>query len=267
MGYIDMLNTYAPTLTMGASFMMLIVTCIYVFFTAKQAVSSHKSLMESVKQFKEAKQPCLVPNVKEVTGCAFDTSEYLRIQFNFYYQLKNVGDSPALTVYTIATMHLKHSATDKFVIAHLMPNYSHSISINEIVDSNFHFETDALREILLDVEISRVKNLKRIETNPSQTPYKGPSLQLIILYQNLQEQWYKTTFEQELLNVEKEIESESKQTMEIGYKKYENVDNSKICDGDRFIGCMINPVYSTLHQSKISQEDVKKILKEYSNRD
>ena len=82
----------------------------------------------------------------------------------------------------------------------------------------------------------------------------------------MKEQWYKTTFEQELLDVEQEIESESEQTTEIGYKKYENVENSKISDGDRFIGRMINPVYSTLHQSKISQEDVKKILKEYSSR-
>lgn len=77
---------------------MLVVTAIYVYFTRKQAKSAQDAFLATVMHFKESKQPCIVPSIKRVKGCAFDASEYIRIQFAFDYQLDNVGDTPALSI-------------------------------------------------------------------------------------------------------------------------------------------------------------------------
>ena len=49
-------------------------------------------------------------------------------------------------------------------------------------EDDIHFETSQFRDIVEDLEISHVKNMKRIETNPSQEAFKGPELILRVLY-------------------------------------------------------------------------------------
>lgn len=255
---IEFLNTYSNALTLCTSMCLLIVTGIYVFFTKKQASSSYNALQESIKQFKDAKQPCLIPNICNVSGCAFDTSDYLRIQFTFNYELQNIGDFAALSVYTIATMKLKYSS--KEVVAHLMPNFHHAIAINEKHADHFHFETKAFRGILEDLEISRVKNQKRIETDPSETPYGGPILCMTILYQNMQNQWYMTSYEQELLDIAWGSD-DAKITSKRDKKR---ICNTSLKDGDLFEGFMINPAYSNIKHIKISEYEAKTLISRYS---
>ena len=165
--FVGFLERYSELLSFLTSFLMLVVTAIYVYFTRKQAKSAQDAFLATVMHFKESKQPCIVPSIKRVKGCAFDASKYIRIQFTFDYQLDNVGDTPALSIYTIASMQLKYSQKENVVFAHLMPNYKHVIPVNSKVEDNFHFETEEFRSILEDIQISHIKNLKRIETDPS----------------------------------------------------------------------------------------------------
>ena len=45
--------------------------------------------------------------------------------------------------------------------------------------------------------------MKRIETNPSATPYHGPIIILRCLYMNMMGQWFESVLEQELGGVNK----------------------------------------------------------------
>lgn len=264
---IEFLNQYANLLSFFSSLLMLIVTAVYVYFTRRQAKSASDSFFESITQFRESKQPCLIPTVKSVSGSAFDTSTDIRIQFSFDYELENIGDSPALSVYTIAKMHLKYSK-DSEVVAHLMPKYKHFVQVQSKEASNFHFETNEFRSILEDIQISSVKNRKRIETNPSQTPFSGPILQISIYYKNLIGQWYVTHLEQELLDVRRLVTEKGeirKKGEVLEYTCDQKIEGQNINDGDRLKGYMINPAYSHLTHSKITEHEVQNILNRYSH--
>ncbi len=265
MDKIEILNQYANLLSFISSLFMLIVTAVYVHFTKKQAKSASDSFFESITQFRESKQPCLIPTVKNVSGIAFNTSDDLRIQFTFNYELENIGDSPALAVNTIATIKLKYSKEAE-VVAHLMPNYRHFVQVRSKVESNFHFETNEFRSILEDIQISCVKNIKRIEVDPCQTPFGGPILQICIYYKNLMGQWYETRVEQELLDVKKLVNKEGeirKKGEVLQYTCDEKIEGQNLNDGDRLKGYMINPAYSHLSHEKIAEKDVQQILNMY----
>lgn len=267
MDIIEILNQYANLLSFFSSLLMLIVTAVYVYFTKRQATSASDSFFESITQFRESKQPCLIPTVKSVSGIAFDTSTDIRIQFTFNYELENIGDSPALSVNTIAKMHLKYSKESE-VVAHLMPKYKHFVQVQSKEASSFHFETNEFRSILEDIQISSVKNRKRIEINPCQTPYSGPILQISVFYKNLMGQWYETLLEQELLDIKRLVNEKGeirKKGEVLEYTYDQEIVDQNINDGDRFKGYMINPAYSNLTRRKITEHDVQTILNQYSN--
>lgn len=267
MDILQFIEVNTQVLTFLTSLFMLVITVIYVYFTAKQTSISVNALQESVKQFKEAKQPCIIPYIKKVSGCAFDTTKYLRIQLGFDFQLTNVGDSPAISIYSIALMRMRHSSGEKEVCAHLMPKYIHSLSIQETKDNQLHFETAEFRDIMEDLEISYVKNMKRIETDPRVSPFRGPSFQLIILYKNLSGQWYRTSFEQDLLDIKRKAEKNTDSDEHAREVDTEDISNRDITDGDRLVGRMINPAYSHLNQEKISSKDVEELINKYSDED
>lgn len=266
--FVGFLERYSELLSFLTSFLMLVVTAIYVYFTRKQAKSAQDAFLATVMHFKESKQPCIVPSIKRVKGCAFDASKYIRIQFTFNYQLDNVGDTPALSIYTIASMQLKYSQKENVVFAHLMPNYKHVIPVNSKVEDNFHFETEEFRSILEDIQISHIKNLKRIETDPSKPPYRCATLRLDIYYKNMQGQWYQTTMDQDLLDIQRQVRGEEN-SQEISKEEkfeYEDIDGQIINSGDILQGTMINPAYSHLKHKKIDEASVVAIIEKCEHR-
>ena len=231
---------------------MLLVTALYVVFTWKQSKYTKQAFLESVKQSKEEKQPYIVPSIGQVSGVAFDASDYLRIQLSFQYFLENVGDSSAVSVYTLLYARKQYSKDQKLVYAHLIPQYSYSIGVGKKNKDQIHFETDEFRDIVEDLEISYVKNIKRIETDPSQSAYKGPVIIMRVLYMNMMGQWFESLLEHELLEL---IKNKDK-----GSNKRIYVTNKGLKAGDVFEGGMINPCYSRLSRKMVTKEYVNKIL-------
>ena len=231
---------------------MLLVTILYVVFTWKQSKYTKQAFLESIKQSREEKQPYIVPTIGKVHGVAFDASEYLRIQLSFNYSLENVGDSSAASVYTLLYAKMQYASEPKMVYAHLIPNYNYSIGFGKKVKDTIHFETEAFRDIVEDLEINRVKNMKRIETDPSQSVYKGPIVLMRVLYMNLMGQWFESVLEQELLELRYQNGK--------GNKQRQYVTNDLIKDGDSFEGGMINPCYSRLTRKMVSKDYINNIL-------
>ena len=85
------MEEHANIIGLVSSLCMLLVTTIYAIITWWQARYAKRTLLESIKQNKEDRQPYIVPEINDVNGGAFDTSSYLRIQFSFKYKLKNVS--------------------------------------------------------------------------------------------------------------------------------------------------------------------------------
>ena len=69
--FVGFLERYSELLSFLTSFLMLVVTAIYVYFTRKQAKSAQDAFLATVMHFKESKQPCIVPSIKRVKGRVF----------------------------------------------------------------------------------------------------------------------------------------------------------------------------------------------------
>ena len=108
--FIKIINSdYAGVLSLLSSLIMVVVTIIYVGHTKRQANYAKESAELVAKQMKIDKQPCIVPYVTDSCGSAWDTTDYTRMQLGFTIKLRNVGDSPAINVYTLADIELQFS--------------------------------------------------------------------------------------------------------------------------------------------------------------
>lgn len=234
------------------SLCMLLVTIFYVAFTWIQSKYTKQAFLESVKQTREDRQPYIVPTILNVSGVAFDTSDCIRVQLNFHCKMENVGDSSAVSVYTLLYAKMQYRQDKKLVYAHLIPKYNYTVGEAKVVEEDIHFETSQFRDIVEDLEISHAKNMKRIETNPYQDAYKGPDIILRVLYKNMMGQWFESVLVQELL----ELRYRSMEENERG----EMVSNKDVADGDTYYGCMINPCYSYINRRMVSDDYVKEVL-------
>lgn len=245
---VDFISNNEELVQLTCSLCMLIVTIIYVVMTWKQAKYTKQSFLESVKQTREDRQPYIIPTINKVSGVAFDTLASIRVQLSFQCNIENVGDSSAVSVYSFLYARIKSQKDNSLVHAHLIPVYHYSIGVGKQESDDIHFETEQFRDIVEDLEISHVKNMKRIETDPSQEPYSGPSIILRVLYKNMMGQWFESELEQELLELN-----------HAGGRK-EMVKNQDVADGDSYNGLMINPCFSRLKRQMVSEQYVKEVL-------
>lgn len=261
------MERHAAILGLISSFCMLLVTSIYAVITWWHAKYSKQTLLESIKQNREERQPYLVPTIIKVSGGAFDTSTYTRVQLSFEYKLENVGDSAAVTIYTLLYAKMEYQTGKKLVYAHLMPNYEHSLKVGQESKNRLHFETDEFRDIVEDLEISHVKNMKRIETDATVSVFHGPTIILQTIYMNMVGQWFESVLEQELLDIEKPSKKPQEE-IEVDGKKLKirnpgvRVTNDGIKAGDIYEGGMINPSYSILTRKMVDYDYVKKVLED-----
>lgn len=127
--FIKIINSdYAGVISLLSSLIMVVVTIIYVGHTKRQANYAKESAELVAKQMKIDKQPCIVPYVTDSFGSAWDTTDYTRMQLGFTIKLRNVGDSPAINVYTLADIELQFSedsAGNKSCFQHLYSQVLH----------------------------------------------------------------------------------------------------------------------------------------------
>ncbi len=262
-------ESHIALLNLLSSICMLIVTSIYAGITWWQARYTKKTLIESIKQNREERQPYIVPTIEKVRGGAFDTSTYIRMQLSFEYKLENVGDSSAVTIYTFLYARLRYQSEKKKVYAHLIPEYIHSLRVNQRLGQRLHFETREFRDIIEDLEICHAKNVKRIEIDASVSAFRGPAIIVQVLYQNMVGQWFESILEQELSDIEK-LSKKAQKEVEVDGEKLKirnpgkRVTNANIKAGDYYEGGMINPSYSRFSRKMVDFDYVKKVLEECS---
>ena len=201
--FIKSINSdYAGVLSLLSSLVMVIVTIIYVRHTKRQAYYAKESAELVAKQIKTDKQPCVVPLVIDSYGSAWDASDYTRIQLGFTIKLKNVGNSPAINVYTLADFELqfiKDSDGNKELLpAALLPGFIQALSAEEETEINIHFETAEIKELICELRKTAEKNWERLRTNPSHNYYNGANLKIRVFFKNLMGQWCESTISYEI---------------------------------------------------------------------
>lgn len=154
--FIKIINSdYAGVLSLLSSLIMVVVTIIYVGHTKRQANYAKESAELVAKQMKIDKQPCIVPYVTDSCGSAWDATDYTRMQLGFTIKLRNVGDSPAINVYTLADIELQFSedsaGNKKLLPASLLPGFTQALSAEEETNINIHFETPEVKALICEL--------------------------------------------------------------------------------------------------------------------
>ena len=170
--FIKIINSdYAGVLSLLSSLIMVVVTIIYVGHTKRQANSAKESAELVAKQMKIDKQPCIVPYVTDSCGSAWDTTDYTRMQLGFTIKLRNVGDSPAINVYTLADIELQFSedfaGNKKLLPASLLPGFTQALSAEEETDINIHFETSEVKALICELRKASEKTGNASEQIPA----------------------------------------------------------------------------------------------------
>lgn len=241
--FIKTINSdYAGVLSLLSSLIMVVVTIIYVRHTKRQANYAKESAKLVEKQIKIDKQPCIVPFVTDSHGSAWDATEYTRMQLGFTIKLRNVGDSPAINVYTLADIELQFTedsnGNKKLLPASLLPEFVQALSAGEETEINICFETYEIEELICELGKAFEKNCERLRTDPSHHYYTGAKLIVRVFFKNLMGQWCESTISYEIAWLEYKNPPPQKT-----HNLNENtIPPKELCEGDEF-----NAVLSSHH--------------------
>lgn len=184
---LDFLIPYSPLITAVGSIFLLIATLIYVYFTWKIQKTSRSS-------FELGKQPCIFPDL-EANGSAGsieynrESSEGIRIFVN----LKNVGDSPAISVYVLGKILIKYSQPTEINMTtspRLIPHVTVADSFKSV---QLYFGKRELLQLIEEMNHIQEANPTYIHTDKKSAQF-GPILKINILYKNLHGIWFIGTF-------------------------------------------------------------------------
>ena len=261
-GLLQKINTdYASILSAFASLVLLVITAVYVALTHAQAKSSKESveisrkyLAHAEKQLRHSKVPMLVANIEKTKGGAYFGER--RRQLNVDWKITNIGDGPAIQIHTRMKLRYAHAELKDYDEL-----YEHSfignLAPSETGSAHMHFETTKIEKMLEDFEIRRAKNVARIRTNPHQSAYKGPQIELEVLYTNVYGQYFISLYSIPLLYLK--VDSREGEFEKKVYWFAEK----QLQDDEEFELAPMNPVFSTFDFHAVEESQGKEFIEHY----
>lgn len=263
--FIKMINSdYSGVLSLLSSLIMVVVTVIYVGHTKRQANYAKQSAELVAEQMKTDKQPCIVPSVTGSYGSAWNATDYLRIQLNFGINLKNVGDSPAVNIYTLADIELQFTddpnGQKKLLHASLLPSFVQALPSGDDKEIHICFETTEVKKMIRELTKAMDLNWERLRTNPSHNHYIGAKLIIHVFFKNIMGQWWESVI-----------------SYEIAWLAYKNPPPQKthnlnentipprqICEGDEFEAVLSSHQLAPFTYRMTTEETLNSILRNYT---
>jgi len=236
------------------SFLTAIITLVYVIFTYKQMRAAQNAIKMSDKQLKLDKQPCVV--FDEITTAGTDCFYKTRRQLNVNMKLQNIGDSPALSVYVFSYLKFQYNGEDNRVDMYYLPDFVPFLKVGIDVDVSVTYEEDEINKLLEDLSIAEAKNITRINTDASKTPFKHTSLVIEIYYKNLSGQWFKNVRSIEILGILEKKEDDERKIVSPA---------NSLKDDVWFELELINPAFSSSNLVIIEEHEIKSKLQIYSD--
>lgn len=254
---------YAQVLSFLSSLIMVIVTIIYVRHTKRQANYAKESVDQIAKQMKTEKQPCIVPYITDSSGSAFDATDYTRIQLGFDINLKNIGDAPAINIYTLADIELQFSldssGNKELLSAALLPEFVQALPVGGEKEIRVRFETSEVHRLVEELETAHQKNIERLRTDPSRHHYTGAKLIIRVLFKNIMGQWCESILSHEIPWLEY-INPPARKTRNLNEN---TIPPKRIREGDRFRAQLSSTHIAPFTYRMTTDEYVNRVLQGY----
>ena len=190
---------YAGFLACLISFFTLITTIVYVLFTYSQMKATKESVKVMQDGMKQEKQPCISLQIKKAySGKSLSNG---RRQMPIEFEIENIGDSPAISVYCISNLKLQHTVNEdgsNVVNMFTGPQYYPFLKAGGKETPHIHYENKEINYLFEDLTIEMAKNRRRIEETPWMHSYPGTEIQIRVFYKNMNEQWFETYLSQEI---------------------------------------------------------------------
>ena len=264
---IDILKTinhhYADVLSCTISSITAIITIIYVAFTYKQMKAAKESVNIMRDGMKQEKQPCISLQIKRVFSgkCMSNGRRQMPVEF----EIENIGDSPAISVYCISNLKLQNITNKKgsnIVNMFSGPEYFPFLKKGKSETSHIHYENNQIDYLFEDLTIMMNKNWRRIKENPTIHHYPGTEIQIRVFYKNMNEQWFETFLSQEVAWAYDEITKK-----ETKYDLNEFTFPPRVLkDENSFTLQLVSESLSPLQIHMVKEEYVKEKLDEYKDR-
>lgn len=258
-------NDYAGVLSLLSSLIMVVVTIIYVGHTKRQVNYAKESVDLLAKQMKIEKQPCIVPRIIDSSGSAFGTTEDTRIQLGFEINLKNVGDAPAINIYTLADIELQFTNDDegnkKHLSAALLPKFVQALSVGEETKVHVHFETAEVKTMVKELRKAMDKNWERLRTAQTCHHYTGAKLAVRVLFKNIMGQWGESAITYEI----PWLELKDPPPQKTHNLNEDTIPPKRIREGDEFRAVLTSPHIAPFSFEMVAAKRVKAILEGYTD--
>lgn len=188
----ETLLNISPLLNVSASIILVIVTGIYVYLT--------KKILEATKQQSQLSlAPAIGINVVSISISKNFGSNRRNMSVNL--ELTNVGNAPAIEVLLDSEIEYRHTniSGEKFIPSRHAPNSIPFIKPSETLNK-YHpnFGNKFITHFFDEVREATRLNIHRIETNPTQEPYKESRLYIYCYYKNTFGQFFKSSFSIEI---------------------------------------------------------------------
>lgn len=257
-------NDYAGVLSLLSSLIMVVVTIIYVGHTKRQADYAKNSAELVAKQIKTDKQPCVVPTVVDSNGSAWNATDYTRMQLDFEINIKNVGNSPAINIYTLADIELQltndSDGNKELLHASLLPNFVQALATGEDKEIHIWFGTAEIKRLTQELSKSLDMNWERLRTNPTQNHYVGAKLIVCVFFKNLMGQWCESVVSHEIAWLVYKNPPANK-----SHNLNENtIPPKQIREGDKFKAVLTSCSIAPFTYKMITEEYVHSVLENYT---
>lgn len=257
-------QNYAALISCFTSFVTAIITIIYVVFTHHQMKATQESVKLMQIEMKQEKQPCIVVSINRVFSEKAIPSNGRR-QMPVEFTIENIGDSPALSVFSISHLELQNTVSkddNKNVEMFSGPLLCPFLKVTETKKEYLHYENQQIDLMFTDLAITMDKNWERIKKNPEQSHCHGTELIIQVFYRNLNDQWFESRLTQEIGWA---YDDYTKKKTRYNLNEY-TFPPREVKAEDQFELQLSSPWLSPLSISMVSSEEVEKALSKYKNK-
>lgn len=264
-GFVEVLllinNNFASLLSVIVAVISACITLIYVVFTYKQMKATQNATETAIQQLRLNNQPCVIPMITATRGtkCFTKTRRQLLIEI----ELDNVGDSPAITVFTFSHLELQYINNkkdgSKTVNMEYIPFFKKCIKSGEKIEASVRYETFEINMLLEDLKVALEKNIERLRTDPHRTHYKGTVLVVEVYYRNVVGQWFKNVLRQEICWMS-DKNAAPRKTNNINEN---TIPPSPLLSDTEFELQLVSEAFSSFSIGVVDEKEIQDKLKEY----
>ena len=256
-------QNYAALISCLISLVTAITTIIYVVFTHHQMKATQESVKLMQIEMKQARQPCIAVSINRVySGKAIPSNG--RRQMPVEFTIENIGDAPALSVFSISHLELQNVFNkdgNKNVEMFSGPLLTPFLRAGESAEEDLHYENKQIDLMFTDLAATMDKNWERIKNNPYQPSFHGTEIIIQVYYKNLNDQWFESRLKQEIAwGYDNYTKNKTKHNLNEFTFPPRVVKNE-----DEFELQLCSPKLSPLNIQMVSREEVEKELLKYKD--